>query len=466
MGVSSISSVFLTTTGPQVQVVSPQTAIANIQTTVAQLDVAGGVSLSREGQLEQQLVKQISAANPSANQAAIAVVANDLNGPTSSTQITNDLNALIRMVQPTTGVTNITNTINAIAQLVRIQNTASTAAATPPPPIATHTVATAGPGATTLTLSSVSGMTAGDSIEVELDTQQLFNTSIASINTATNTVTLETGLPSQASQNNSITDLPGIATYTSTIAGAPPAVPAGSSTLTLTSTGGMSIGDIFQVLLDNQNLFTTQVTGINGNVVTFAQPLPFAAGGVNNYIADQTNPFTTVNQNAALGGNAANTITYIATTNSPVPPTTSAITLDTVGGMSVGDTLQIALDSGATFTTTINNIDPITLTVTLAQALPSSATLAGNVTDTVQLFPTAAPYSASAQMATLFDLQINDLIQSANSTVGLSQLTKDIAALSNPLLTNATFQQALATLNKLWTSTLPANGNATISVLA
>ena len=465
MGVSSISSVFLTVTGPQVHVVSPRTAIANIQATVAQLDVAGGVSLSQEGQLEQQLVKQITAANPSANQAAIAVVASDLNGAASSTQITNDLNALIRMVQPTTGVTNITNTIDAVAQLVRIQNTPSTAHATPPPPITGHTVSTALTGATTLTLGSISGMTAGDSIQVQLDTGQLFDTSISSINTATNVVTLAAGLPSQVSNGNPIIDLPGIATYLTTLA-TTPANP-GDGSLNLASTGGMSIGDTIQVLLDSGTLFTTQITGINGTVVTLAQAMPGQAGLINNYIADQTNPFTTVNQTTALGSTASNSVTYEAQLQASYGAGVSTVLLDTVSGMSAGDTVTIALDSGSTFTTTINSVSTAAKTITLAQALPSPAGAIGTlVTDTVQLFPTAGPYTPSTQMAALFDLQINDLIQNANPTVGLSQLTKDIAALSNPLLTNVTFQQALATLNKLWTSTLPATGNATISVLA
>lgn len=461
MGVSSISSAFLTVTGPQVSLVSPQTAIANIRNTVAQLSVTGGVSLAQEGSLEQQLVKQITAANASANQGTIAVIANDLNGATTSTQITNDLNALIRMVQPTTGVTNLTNTINSIGGLLRVQNSGQTTTVTPPAPFNATVAATALTGATTLTLTTASGMTAGDSLEVTLDTGQTFETSIASINN--NVITLEAGLPSQVSNGNTVIDLPGIATYQTTLA---VNANAGDGTLTLTSAGGLSVGDSLQVLLDNGALFTTQITAINNNVVTIAQTMPGAAGAVHNYVADQTNPFTTVNQNTALGS-TQNTITYFTSLSSTAPANQNFVLLNSVAGMSAGDTIQIGLDSGSTFTTTINNVDPVALQVTLAQPLPSSAgTSNNNVSDTIQLFPTAATYTPSSQMTTIFDLQINDLIQAANPTVGLSQLTKDLAALSNPLLTNITFQQALATLNTLWTSTLPSGSGATLSVLA
>ena len=462
MGVSSVSSIFLTTSGPQVNLVSPATAIQNIKNTAAQLDVTGGVSLQTEGTLEQQLVKEISAANPSANQGTIAVVADDLDGASSSTQITNDLNALIRMVQPTVGATNLTNTIDSIANLLRVQaSSTSTTVATPPPPVSGQIAATALTGATSLTLTSTSGMTAGDSFQVTLDTGETFYTSIASI--ANNVVTLSSALPSQASNGNMVSDLAGITTYQTMLQNA---ANAGDSTVTLMSAGGISTGDSIQLELDTGVLFTTQVTGVNGNVVSLAEDVPGTASAGNN-VADETNPYQTINQNTNLGS-TSNTVTYYATITSPANAGTSVITLNTVGGMSVGDTLQIQLDNGSTFTTQINNINTAALQVTLAQPLPSAANLdvGGDqqVADTVQLFPTATTYTPSEQMANIFNLQINDLITAANDTVSLSQLTEDIAALSAKSLTNTQFQQALTTLNNLWSTTLP-NG-ATISVLA
>ena len=462
MGVSSVSSVFLTTSGPQVSLVAPATAVQNIKNTVAQLDVTGGVSLQTEGTLEQQLVKEISAANPSANQGTIAVVADDLDGASSSTQITNDLNALIRMVQPTVGAANLTNTINSIANLLRVQaSSSSTPDATPPPPVSGQIATTALTGATSLTLTSASGMTAGDSLQVTLDTGQVFYTSIASI--ANNVITLSSALPSQASNGNSVSDLAGILTNQTMLQNT---ANAGDSTVTLMTAAGISTGDSIQIELDTGVLFTTQVTGVNGNIVSLAENVPGTATAGNN-VADETNPYQTINQNTNLGS-TSNTVTYYATITPPANAGTSVITLNTVGGMSVGDTLQIQLDSGSTFTTQINNIDTTTLQVTLAQSLPSAANLdmggSQQVADTVQLFPTAAPYTPSEQMSNIFNLQINDLITAANDTVSLSQLTTDIAALSLKPLTNSQFQQALTTLNNLWSSTLP-NG-ATISVLA
>src|SRR5262249_11820494 len=103
---SSLSP-FVTVTGPQVKLTSPQTAIAQINATVQQL-TQSGVSLQTEGTLEQQLVKQISAANPGANWGEIAVIALDLRDAAGSTaQINTDLQALYRLVQPTTSVSGL-----------------------------------------------------------------------------------------------------------------------------------------------------------------------------------------------------------------------------------------------------------------------------------------------------------------------------------------------------------------------
>lgn len=464
MTVTPLSSPFLSTSGPQVKLVSPLTVVPQIAATAAQI-AAAGTSLTTEGTLEQQLVKQITSANASANQGEIATIAADLFGATTTTQIQTDIAALNRMVVPVTSVSQLTSTVTTIANLLRAPASSSTSTQNAPPPPFTATVAaTALAGATTLTVTSATGMKAGDSLLVQLDSGTQFFTSIASINN--NVLTLTAPIPSipattRVSNGNTITDTPGISTYESTMT-APAA--AGANAITLATAAGISIGDSIQIQLDNGTLFTTTVTGVSTttNVVNLSASLPSAAT-TSNKVADRTNPFNPVNQLASVGPTGT-VINYIGTLTANSLGGASTVTLNTVGGMSIGDTVTIQLDSGSTFTTQINNINTTTNVVTLALPLPSPASIGKTLTDPVTLFPPTSPYVPSALISTIFALQLDNLIVGANSGINLLQLQKDVAALSKSGLTNLQFQAALTTLNQLWQTGL--NSSTALSLTA
>jgi hypothetical protein len=450
MAVSSLSSPFLSSSGPQVKLTSPTTAVSQIQGTVTQL-TAGGLSLQAEGQLEQQLVKQITAANPAANQAEIANIAADLWGATSSTQIQTDLAALERMVVPVTSVQQLASTITTIANLLRGPSSSSSSSQTSTPAAVNSVVAaTALAGATSLQVTSATGMTAGDSLLVQLDSGTQFYTAIASI--SSNTLTLTRPLPTnppttQVSNGNTVSATPGISTYLTTLSAT---ALSGTNSITLTTAAGISIGDSIQITLDNGVLFTTNVTGVSttNNVVNLAAPLSGQASAGND-IADRTNPFTPVNQLTSVSATGT-VINYLATLTATAAAGASSVTLDTVGGMSVGDTVQILLDNSSTFSTTINAINTTTKTVTLGLSLPSQASAGNAFTDPVTLVPASAAYVPSALISAIFALQLDNLITGANPGVDLAKLQKDVAALSKAGLTALQFQQALTTLNQLW----------------
>jgi hypothetical protein len=457
----SSSSPFLAVTGPQVRVVSPQTAIAQINATVQQL-TQPGVSLQTETALEQQLVKQISAANPGANWGEIAVIALDLRDAAGSTaQINTDLQALYRLVQPTTSVSGLTATVGTIANLLRSTTTASTAATVATGSINTMVATTALAGATTLDVLSSSGLAAGNSVQIQLDTGQYFYDSIASI--TNNTLTLASALPAQSSNGNPVVGLPNGTTYFTTLNGA---VAAGASSVVLASTAGMSIGDSIQFMLDSGTLFTTTITGItaSSNTVMLAGTMLGAASS-GNAVSVLTNPFTTANQTAASSSSSGGvTVTYFATLTATALSGATTLTLDTVGGMAAGDNVMVTLDSGTSFAATISSVSSSTSSVNLVQALPSQASTGNSFQDAVQLFATSTAFQPSTQMQSMLALQLNKMLSEANPGINLKTLQKDIAAFSGSVLTNVQFQQALTALNTLWTTGLQSS--AKLSVLA
>ena len=68
------------------------------------------------------------------------------------------------------------------------------------------TTATAVTGATQIVLSSVSGISAGDNIGIQLDAGTLFWTKVSAVNTGTLTVTLTAALPSQSLTGSQVFD--------------------------------------------------------------------------------------------------------------------------------------------------------------------------------------------------------------------------------------------------------------------
>ncbi|MBI3513981.1 MAG: hypothetical protein HY060_07965 [Proteobacteria bacterium] len=457
-----MTSSFLTVGGPQVHLVSAATAISQINTTVQQL-TAGNLSLAQEGLLEQQLAKQIAAANPSANLGQVAVIALDLrDSGGAAVQISTDLQALYRMVQPTTGFSGLTSTVGTIANLLKATSTTSTASTTATSSsVNTILSATALAGASTVSVTSTTGLSVGNSVQIQLDTGEYFYSAINGI--ANNTLTLATTLPSQATNGNKLTGLPNATTYFTTLNAT---ALTGDSTVTLTSAGGMSIGDSLQILLDSGSLFTTTITGVTiaTNTVTLAGVMPSQATSGNNAAA-LANPFTSVNQTGALNLGAGGVIiSYFALLTADALIGATTIALDTVGGMAAGDSVSITLDTGSTFTTTISSVSSAASTVNIVQPLSSQASTGKSFVDNVQLLASSAAFTPSTQMLQALALQLSTMLSAANPMIDLKTLQKDIAALSDSSLTTLQFQTALATLNTLWQTGL--KHTTTISVLA
>ena len=227
---------------------------------------------------------------------------------------------------------------------------------------------------------------------------------------------------------------------------------AGTSTLSLNTVAGISVGDALQLQLDNGVLFNAQVTGVStaGNTVTLASNVTSQATAGNS-VTDRTNPFSAVNTTSSSATGGSNVVTYFAAlANNQIAGDTS-LQLTTVGGMAVGDQVMIALDSGATFTTTINAINTATSTITTGLGLPSAASAGNTISDNVTTLPTSTTgFTPSALMVAIFTLQLDNLITGANPTINVTQLQKDVAALSKANLTALQFQAALTTLNTLW----------------
>jgi hypothetical protein len=119
--------------------------------------------------------------------------------------------------------------------------------------------------------------------------------------------------------------------------------------------------------------------------------------------------------------------------------------------MAVGDTVQVALDNGSFFNTTLTNVYSLANTVTLATPLPSNAqSVTATLTDNISTAPVSTAYTAavkvSPQVLAMLQLQLNVLISAANSQASAQTLQTIEANLINSTLTTAQFQQDLTTL--------------------
>jgi hypothetical protein len=467
-----------------VHVVPPFQALSQINGVVGQLQQAG-LTPQREAGLEQQLVKIVSSANPSANWAMIATIANDLSQQSVPAAATIDVQALDRMVVPTTA-SSLSATIGGIAQQLRGQS--------PFPVGVTILSATASAHANTVTLPSTTGVFTGDTVQIKLDNGQSFSTKIT--NVASGIVTLSTRLPGQASAGNLFTNTTqqarsqtatSSATSGAIVTTLNAAAAAGTSTVMVTSAAGMFTGDAVQLqLLDGSTLLTTitgitgsttltadalansntvalsNVTGLHngdtvhiklddgstfntiigsiaGNTVTIAAPLPSQAS-LGSIFTDPTNIAVTLQMPlpvAALSGNSLtdtanvppSTTTIAVTTTLTAPAAAQATSLTVAsGGLIVGDPLQIQLANGSVFNTQIANI--LGSTVTIASPLPTGALSGGLVTDTV-------------------DLAANMLIGAANPTADTNTLQTLESNLLSATLTTTQYQQDVAGLVKL-----------------
>ena len=76
------------------------------------------------------------------------------------------------------------------------------------------------------------------------------------------------------SRSRQVNNFTSLATWVTTFA------PAGATSLIVNATVGFQVNDICQVPLDNGNIYQFAVTGIAGNVLSFASPgLPSGVGG-------------------------------------------------------------------------------------------------------------------------------------------------------------------------------------------
>jgi len=489
--------------------VSPASAVSAINVVASQLRVAG-VTPAREGQLEQQLVQAISGANPSANWAMIATIANDIADPTvSAAAAAVDVSALDRMVVPTSAA-NLSAALGSIAQALRGQS--------PLPAGVTSLSAQALVGATAVTLPSTTGMFNGDTVRIQLDDGATFSTTIATI--LGNIVNLTKPLPAQASDGNTFVDaglqqraaasgtgsasnaiitsltsgaLPGAttvkvksaagmvngdtvqlqladgSTLDTTITGITGSTTlsadalANTSSITVNSAAGLANGDTVQILLDSGATFSTIVASIAGNTVNLAAPLPSQAS-TGNLFTDPSDILVSLAAplpiSASTGGSLIDTENVPASA-APIPSVTnltaavaggtSTLALATSGGMANGDTVQIQLTNGTVFNTTISNITGTT--VTIAAPLPSAASLNATVTDLVSTVATSSTFTpavaVSPQMQAMLQLQLNVLIGAANPNADPKALQTTVASLIGSTLTNAQFQQDLNALVQL-----------------
>ena len=150
---------------------------------------------------------------------------------------------------------------------------------------------------------------------------------------------------------------------------------AGATTIDVVSAAGMASGHSISVFLDSGTVFTTTISGApSGNVVTLTGALP---------------------SQATLGAGVRDTSVG-----------TSSVTLASIGKPAVGQTINITLDSGAVFSTTISGVSglPAALNVTLASPLPSQATAGAlAIIPSVVLGKITAPAFQAANTVVYFD---------------------------------------------------------------
>jgi hypothetical protein len=330
--------------------------------------------------------------------------------------------------------------------------------------------------ATTLSLTSLAGLQSGEAVQIVLDNLSTFNTTISDVNIGAGTVTLAAALPSSASSGQSFTaTVPAITGSTTLAANGL----ANASTVTVGNTVGMKNGDTVNIQLDNGTVYSTIIAGISGNNVTLAGPLPSQATTGSTFTDPaniQIGLAAPLPVQSAAGGTLTDTAGAPATTNtisfsSPLTAgaTTAATTLSlaSVAGMAVGDTVQILLDNGSLFNTTLTDVDSLANTVTLAAPLPSAAenlltaTLTDNISTNTQGSAYTAAVTVSPQMQAVLQLQLNVLINAANSNANAQSLQTIEANLISSSLTTAQFQQDVSTLIESATSGLTPGLNLT-----
>jgi hypothetical protein len=270
---------------------------------------------------------------------------------------------------------------------------------------------------------------------------------------------VEIGLADGSTLDTTIADITGSTTLTATAL-------ANTSAVTVGSTSGMNDGDAVQIKLDNGTTFNTIIASISGNTVNLAAPLPSQASTGATF-TDPTDVkvtlATTLPVDAASGASFTDTINVPSSTNtisfsSPLNPPgahqgSSTLTLVSVGGMAVGDTVQVALDNGTVFNTTLTNVNSLANTVTLATPLPSDALLAtAALTDTVNAAQSSSftpAVSLSPQMLAMLQLQLDVLIGAANPNANTQTLQTTLASLVSSSLSSTQFQQDVTALVQL-----------------
>jgi hypothetical protein len=287
-----------------VSLTSPGAALGQISFIVRQL-TAPNVTLQQEGQLEHQLVKAISGANPSANWGTIATIADDLANLPTSAQVNTDTAALDRMVSPSVGLSGVTGALDSIAnQIYSTVVAAKATQASTQTTVFTSLTAAAAVGASSITVRSLSGLNPGDHIQIALSDGSVFDTTITStasttstdaddgLTITTNTVNFSGTLPIGALVGNAMSDHG--STQSDDIIDYVPSLTAtagmGASTLSLSSVAGLVVGAQVQLALDNGTAFNTTIKAIStaNDTVTIGGGLPSQAS-VNNVLTDAVN---------------------------------------------------------------------------------------------------------------------------------------------------------------------------------
>jgi hypothetical protein len=486
-------------------------AVSEISQVASQLR-AGGVTPQREAQLEQQLVQAISGANASANWGMIATIADDIADPTLSSSAVNvDITALDRMVQPTDAA-NLSTVIGTLAQQLRDQSPypagTSALAATASAGVSAITLPsttgmfdgdpiqiTLDDGATfSTTIATLfnnvvnlakplpsqassgnrfvdtalqqsadasAGGSASKSIVTSLTGVALSGASTVKVKSATGMLDgdpVQLQLSDGSTLDTTITSITGSTTLTSDAL-------SNATAVTVGSTAGMSDGDAVQIKLDSGTTFNTIIASIAGNTVSLAAPLPSQASTGTTF-TDPTDVTiglaTTLPVGATDGAGFTDTANVPASSDpiSIVSPLTAAaaagattLSLASVGAMALGDTVQIQLNNGTVFNTSLANVDSVANTVTLAAPLPSAAAINKTVTDMVSTPAQSSSFTPavtlSPQMLAMLQLQLDVLVGAANPSADTTTLQTTLSGLVSSTLTTPQFQQDVTALVQL-----------------
>jgi flagellin len=239
-------------------------------------------------------------------------------------------------------------------------------------------------GSDTIQLSSVSGLQIGQTVADSTTGNTTAITSptvITGINATNNTITLSNVTAATVNEADTLTF--GVPQYLAGNAAA-----ATSTTLVLTSTSGLSVGDSLTTIgTTGTGAATTAVTGttitkIDGDTVTLSQAVGTAVSA-NNYL---TFGPTAIAQSTATAANV--------TSNNAFQNT---IALANVTGVKVGQLVSDATTAGAVTTGTyVTAVNAVNNTITLSQSL--AATLGG--TDSISFTDVPPPQSPLVNQTT------------------------------------------------------------------